>query len=123
MDQNEESIQVKAGEKVEILNRSQRSVPLVYEFSARAVGQEVPLGRVEIHTKGGLRKKHVKSYQLRPKNAIKVSIWGTFMALFVVAENDLQVTLPQSKLAKGRMIFGLCFLMIILALALIISQS
>jgi|GEM_PF-2472614 len=123
MKQVKETIEIKAGEKMELLRRSFSSVPMTYEFTASTADDSELVGRVELHATRTLRGKQVKSVKLQAHNSVKASMWDTFFTIFVVAENELHVTLPQRKLGSLSGKIVIISLIITMAAALIIEQQ
>ncbi|TDR20596.1 hypothetical protein [Marinicella litoralis] len=122
MQNKQEIVEIKAGEKVELFSRSFSSVPMTYEFTAMAKQGFELLGRVEVHAKGGLRKKQVRFSQLQTSNTVKASLWDTFLTIYVVADADLKVTTPKRKMNALRFTLVMALLVIVVASAIVITQ-
>lgn len=120
MSQVKEMIEIKAGEKLELFSRSFSSVPMNYEFSAEPMGQCELNGTLEIHRQRSLAKKSVTSSRLQQKNSVRASMWDTFVTIYVVAEEDLKVTVPKRQLASLKLMVGLTVLLVAIASVMMI---
>ncbi len=123
MSQANEMIKIKAGEKVELFSRSFSSVPMNYEFRAEPMESNKLLGKLEVQTKKSLGKKSVYITPLESLNSVKATMWDTFLTIYVIAENDLQVTMPKRKLGSVRLMIGLVLVTVALAATIIVRQS
>ncbi len=122
MKHDTEHIHINAGEKVEIFTRGFSSVPMTYEFTASGLNESKLQGRIEVLTRSCMGRKKLRTIKLQANNAIKASIWDTFFTLFVVADEDIQVSLPIRKPGTLRMMAVLVVLVVAAASTITLLQ-
>lgn len=115
MKKSQAVLELKAGERVEVINRRFSSVPMVYEFSAEPKDGDVLSGEVEIEVKKTLFSRPSQTVALQRNNVIKASMWDTFVKVSVTAGYDLQLTIPNRQLKSSRIIVWLVLLVVLIA--------
>lgn len=119
MSQGQETINIKAGEKIELFSRSFSSIPMRYQFTAEAVGSTALSGLVEVVSQQSLLKKPVKKLQLKKSNLIKASMWDTFLTIYLVADCDMAVSIPTKQMGSKWRLISLVLLLVVVASVII----
>ena len=121
MNRSYETIFVQAGEKIEIFKRRFSSVPMTYNFSAQAIGSKPLSGSLEVHRrKSVLLNQQVKTAEVKRQNTVHASMWDTFLTIYVIAENDMNISVPTCKITSLKPILMMVLLLIVVASSLLI---
>lgn len=124
MKSSQETIFVAAGEKIELFSRSFSSVPMDYEFNAKAVGSLPLSGQLEIQSKQILFSVPVKTNELKSVNHFKASFLDTFMRVYVVADCDMEITMPERVIKSSmRPLWMVAVLILIMAVSAFVSSG
>ena len=120
----QEVIYIEAGEKIEILNRSFSSIPMSYEFSAKAFDSKPLSGQLEIESKQLFFAPSVKVKDLKSINSFKASIWDTFLNVSVVANHDMEITEPKRVLKSSKQsLFFVALIILIASVAVVVISA
>ncbi len=122
MKKSQAVLQLKAGERVEVINRRFSSVPMVYEFNAEPIGGDVLSGEVDIEVRKNLFSKPSQTIALQRHNVIKASMWDTFVKVSVTAGYDLKLTLPDRRLGSSRILMWVVLLVMAVAVAAMLGM-
>ena len=119
MKNSHETIFVEKGEKIEIFNRRFSSVPMNYEFSAKAVGSKPFSGWLEVHRQQTVFSSPVKTIDLKQSNSVNASMWDTFMTIYVIAGCDMEISLPKRDFKPLKGVLVLVTLLVLVAAAVL----
>ncbi len=122
MRKSQETICVEAGEKIEIFNCSFSSVPMKYEFSAKAIESKPLSGLLEIQSKQILFSSPKKIMDLKESNVVKASLWDTFMTIYVIAGCDMEITVSKRSATSLKRISGLVIVLTLIAASLVLLK-
>ncbi len=122
MKNRQDTIQLKAGERIKIFSRSFSSVPMAYEFAAKPINGTELSGMIEIEKRQTLVSRPKQEIRLQRSNTVKASMWDTFVTIFVTAGCDMTITVPKRNLGSLRWVIWLVAAVIIAAAAMIIGM-
>lgn len=120
MSEDREFIVVEAGEKIEIFSRRFSSVPLTVEFGAATINKKQLQGNIEIESSILWFQQPAKITQLKNFNQINVSMWNTFLKIYVKPECDIEISLPIRHFKSPYFVYVLIGAVMIFALSLLL---
>ena len=117
------SVEIKAGQKLKIFSRSFSSIPIEYQFQARAIDGSEPDGQIKISRRQLVFPAVVETIPLQKDNIIKAGYWDTFVSAYVTANQDLIIEDTSKNFSVNWLILiALVVIIFVATLVLIISS-
>lgn len=115
-------IHAAAGQRVAVIRRAFSSMPVDYQFSARAVIPGETLGGiVEIRKSRWIFPGAPVKLPLQASNVVSAGLWNTFVSVDVIPEVNAVITTEGRRMRNLRPILLLALLVIALAVAMIVA--
>ena len=103
-----------------MLSRGFTSVPMQYEFIAKATGSKPLSGVLEIHSKKMIFVTAEKIIDSKKSNVVETSFWNTFMTIYVAVGCDMEITVSKYQATYLKRIFGLVVILVLVAVGLVL---
>lgn len=110
-------IHLSPGERRKVFSRSFSSVPMDYEFEAKALheGEKIE-GTVEVQGSQWIFPKAPQRQVLQEKNTVHAGVWDTFFRVYVTSKVALELSVPKRRLSSLRWLIAIALIIVLAVL-------